>query len=139
MKTMTSADPNAGYRAAPTASLALENTTQSSENGHLGRTAPDSIRLGHHENLTTSRDAAKLRPRSAVDQWRTFPFRGVVSLRSRPPRDYDKATSERFRVVRFDGVTLGGSTSRAVAERLRNVLCQGQRRDFATVVKRGES
>ena len=38
---------------------------------------------------------------------------------------HDRAVSERFRVVRFDGVTLGGSTSRAVAERLRNVMCQG--------------
>ena len=52
-------------------------------------------------------------------------------------RDYDKATSERFRVVRFDGVTLGGSTSRFVAERLRNTLCQGQRADFAVVMVRG--
>ncbi len=50
---------------------------------------------------------------------------------------HDRAVSERFRVVRFDGVTLGGSTSRAVAERLRNVLCQGQRADFAVVMVRG--
>lgn len=68
---------------------------------------------------------------------RTFPFRGPVSLRSRPARDYDRATSERFRVVRFDGVTLGGSTSRAVAERLANVIRQGQRADYAVVMVRG--
>lgn len=57
----------------------------------------------------------------------------------RPPRDYDKATSERFRVVRFDGVTLGGSTSRAVAERLCGVIKQGQRADYAFVMARGEA
>lgn len=77
MMTMTSADHNAGYRAAPTASPAPENPTQSSESGPLGSTATDSARLGHHENLTTSRGAAKLQPRSAV---RALPAIDIDSL-----------------------------------------------------------
>lgn len=66
---------------------------------------------------------------------------GFATHLVRPPkaRDYTAAASERWRVIRHDGVVLGGATSREVAERLRNVLCQGQRHDFAFVVKRGES
>ena len=57
--------------------------------------------------------------------------------KTKAPRDYDKATSERFRVVRFDGVVLGGSTSLAVAERLARVIRAGQRADYAVVMVRG--
>jgi hypothetical protein len=52
------------------------------------------------------------------------------------PRD-ERAAVVRYRVVRFDGVTRGGSTSRAVAERLCRVIKQGQRADFAVVMVRG--
>jgi hypothetical protein len=59
--------------------------------------------------------------------------------KTKAPRDYDKATSERFRVVRFDGVVLGGSPARHVAERQCRVICTGQRADYAVVMVRGGS
>lgn len=42
----------------------------------------------------------------------------------------------RFRVVRFDGVLLGGCNSETRAETMRSVLAQGQRPDFAVVMTR---
>lgn len=54
-------------------------------------------------------------------------------------RDYDKAESERCRVVRFDGVVLGGSRSREVAERLARVIGADQVDGYVRVVARGES
>jgi len=52
------------------------------------------------------------------------------------PRD-ERAAVVRYRVVRHDGVTLGGSSSLAVAERLAQVIRAGQRADYAVVMVRG--
>jgi hypothetical protein len=41
--------------------------------------------------------------------------------------------------VRFDGVVLGGSPARHVAERQCRVICTGQRADYAVVMVRGGS
>lgn len=49
----------------------------------------------------------------------------------------DKAESERFRVVRLDGVTLAGTPDKAVAERIRRVICTGQGADYAVVMGGG--
>jgi len=48
----------------------------------------------------------------------------------------NRVVATRFRVLRFDGVLLGGATSLERAETMAAVLRQGQRRDFAQVVAR---
>lgn len=49
----------------------------------------------------------------------------------------EKATQLYCRVVRWDGVVLGGTTDWEKAVRLASVLSQGQRPGFAVARKRG--
>jgi xanthine/CO dehydrogenase XdhC/CoxF family maturation factor len=62
-------------------------------------------------------------------------FAGYLN-KTHTPRD-ERAHVVRYRVVRFDGVVMGGSSSRAAAERMANVIRTGQRADYAVVMVRG--
>jgi hypothetical protein len=62
-------------------------------------------------------------------------FAGFLN-KKHAPRD-ERAAVVRYRVVRFDGVTLGGSSSLAVAERLARVIRAGQRADYVVMMVRG--
>jgi len=65
---------------------------------------------------------------------------GFATHLNKPYTPHDERTvAVRYRVVRFDGVTLGGSSSLAVAERLAQVIRAGQRADYAVVMVRGVS
>lgn len=54
MNAMTSRQPKAGYRAAPTASQAAVCSVDGSESSGLGSGGSRYIPVAHHENLTTS-------------------------------------------------------------------------------------
>lgn len=53
------------------------------------------------------------------------------------PQYEHAAKVQRFRVVRFDGAVLGGSPDRDAAERLKRLICTGQRSDYAVVMGGG--
>lgn len=60
-----------------------------------------------------------------------------VSLRRNTSQHHEqRSVSARFKVIRFDGVLLGGAMSLERAEAMAAVLRTGQRRDFAQAVAR---